>query len=120
MALANALDAKHFGALIKGLSARCFFGDDITLGFLAEQVYGGEDDAAEAQLVEFEKLLLQAARENWDPSAFESHVGERDLSAEQSAQGPGCLPHWRRRWERTLGRCLAPLARAWHPPGPDR
>ena len=86
MALANALDAKHFGALIKGVTARCFFGDDITLSFLAEQVYGGEDAAAEAQLLEFEKLLLQASRENMDPSAFEAHVGERDLSTEQSAQ----------------------------------
>ena len=54
--------------------------------FLAEQVYGGEDAAAEAQLLEFEKLLLQASRENMDPSAFEAHVGERDLSTEQSAQ----------------------------------
>ena len=91
MALANALDAKHFGALIKGLSARCFFGDDITLGFLAEQVYGGEDDAAEAQLVEFEKLLLQAARENWDPSAFEAHVSKPGQAAVAAATRP---PGW--------------------------
>ena len=89
MSLASTLDQKHFGALLKGVGARCFFGDEITLAFLGEQVYEGsgvDAAAAEAQLLEFEKVLSQAARENWEPGAFEASLEGSGLSAEHAAQ----------------------------------
>mmetsp|Transcript_19929 Transcript_19929/g.28648 ORF Transcript_19929/g.28648 Transcript_19929/m.28648 type:complete len:187 (-) Transcript_19929:123-683(-) len=77
------LEGKSFQLLLNGLSKKLFYGEDVSIEYLAEQLYTGmELEGAEvrAQIKSYEKLLRVAAFNNWDVSKFEEVLNSSNIS----------------------------------------
>jgi len=70
--------------LLTGLAKKNFYGETaVTSEYLREQIYAGAPltpEGALLQISEFERLLLQAADENWTPSQMEAFLAQVRLA----------------------------------------